>query len=89
MRIVYRDDMPERIEICPRSRCRVIEPPIPPLRIPNVRVMIQPGEVTEPAQQDVQMGGEHSGGSHRRKLVLFREDSSNVEYSHPRVVSNP
>jgi len=29
MRVAYRGDMPERIEICPRSRCRVIELPYP------------------------------------------------------------
>jgi len=43
--------------------------------------MIQPGEVTGPAQRDVQMGGEYSDGSHRRKLVLFRENSSNSRVS--------
>lgn len=81
MRVAYRDDMPERIEICPRFHCRVIELPIPSLRILNVRVMIQPREVTGPAQRDLQMGGEYSSGSHRQKLVLFQEDSSNLRVS--------
>jgi hypothetical protein len=43
--------------------------------------MIWPGEVTGPAQRDVHMGGEHFGGSHHRKLVLFREDSSKSRVS--------
>lgn len=38
-------------------------------------------EVTGPAQRDVQMGGEHFGGSHHQKLVLFREDSSKLRVS--------
>jgi len=53
----------------------------PSLRILNVRVMIQPREITGPTQRDLQMGGEYSGGSHRRKLVLFLEDSSNLRVS--------
>lgn len=53
MHVAYRDDMPEWVEICPRSCCRVIELSRPPPRIPNVQVMVTAGEVTGPAQQDV------------------------------------
>ncbi|KYM80742.1 hypothetical protein ALC53_08911 [Atta colombica] len=35
----------------------------------------------ESTQRDLQIGEEYSGGSHRRKLVLFLEDSSNLRVS--------
>lgn len=80
MRVAYRSDVSERIEICPRSRCRVIEPPTPPHRLEFLMFGYDMAEreVTGPAQRDVRMGGERTlGSSHHRELVLFREDPSN------------